>query len=574
MNEAEGIDPGVGESVNAAIRLAEELGAEVEETSLPRSVDYGLACYYLVAPAEASSNLARYDGVRYGYRAAGDGDLTALYSRTRWEGFGAEPKRRILLGTYALSAGYYDAYYGQAQKVRTVIAQEHAARVRAASTCSSARRRPTVAFRIGEKAENPLAMYLSDLLTIPSNMAGLPGPLDPVRPLRGPARRPAADRPAVLGEHALPRRPRPRAGDRLRLRPGAAPCAELGSGHRPRDPRPAEDADEDVLPLRERLGRGAEHAHVPDLPGAPGHAARPEPHGDRVGGQARPRARLRDRRALALPPQELLLSRPAEGVPDLPVRRPARLRAAASSSPGRTATARSGSCARTWRRTRPRRSTSAARPGASTAPSHSLVDFNRGGTPLVEIVAKPDVRSGRGGAALPAAPPPDGRRARDLGRGDGEGLAPLRRQRLRPRGRGGRLPHEDRAEEHELLQVRRRRDHGRGRASDRPVRGRGGGRAADAPLRPAAGHDRAAPLEGGGARLPLLPRAGPRRGRAACGAGRARARRDRRAAGRADPAARDRGRTSTSPTASSRAGATSSMRACPATTVARSRTCS
>jgi aspartyl-tRNA(Asn)/glutamyl-tRNA(Gln) amidotransferase subunit A len=174
MNEAEGIEPGVGESVRAAIELAEELGAEVEETSLPRSVEYGLACYYLVAPAEASSNLARYDGVRYGHRAETDGDLTALYARTRWEGFGAEPKRRILLGTYALSAGYYDAYYGQAQKVRTVIAREHALAFERFDVLVSPTS-PTVAFRIGEKAENPLAMYLSDLLTIPANMAGLPG---------------------------------------------------------------------------------------------------------------------------------------------------------------------------------------------------------------------------------------------------------------------------------------------------------------------------------------------------------------------------------------------------------------
>jgi aspartyl-tRNA(Asn)/glutamyl-tRNA(Gln) amidotransferase subunit A len=174
MNEAEGIEPGVAESVGAAVRLAEELGAEVEETSLPRSVEYGLPCYYLVAPAEASSNLARYDGVRYGYRASGDGDLTELYSRTRWEGFGAEPRRRILLGTYALSAGYYEAYYGQAQKVRTIIAQEHAAVFERFDLIVSPTS-PTVAFRIGEKAENPLAMYLSDLLTIPANMAGLPG---------------------------------------------------------------------------------------------------------------------------------------------------------------------------------------------------------------------------------------------------------------------------------------------------------------------------------------------------------------------------------------------------------------
>jgi aspartyl-tRNA(Asn)/glutamyl-tRNA(Gln) amidotransferase subunit A len=174
LNEAEGIEPGVNEAVTKAIELAEELGADVGECRLPRSVDYGLACYYLVAPAEASSNLARYDGVRYGYRATGDGDLTALYSRTRWEGFGAEPRRRILIGTYALSAGYYDAFYGQAQKVRTVIAQEHAAAFEDFDLLLSPTS-PTVAFKVGDRAENPLAMYLSDLLTIPSNMAGLPG---------------------------------------------------------------------------------------------------------------------------------------------------------------------------------------------------------------------------------------------------------------------------------------------------------------------------------------------------------------------------------------------------------------
>jgi aspartyl-tRNA(Asn)/glutamyl-tRNA(Gln) amidotransferase subunit A len=174
LNEAEGIEPGVSEQVQRAIALAAELGAEVGDATLPRSVDYGLPCYYLVAPAEASSNLARYDGVRYGYRATGDGDLTALYERTRWEGLGAEPKRRILIGTYALSAGYYEAYYGQAQKVRTVIAQEHAAAFEDYDLLISPTS-PTVAFKLGERAENPLAMYLSDLLTIPSNMAGLPG---------------------------------------------------------------------------------------------------------------------------------------------------------------------------------------------------------------------------------------------------------------------------------------------------------------------------------------------------------------------------------------------------------------
>jgi aspartyl-tRNA(Asn)/glutamyl-tRNA(Gln) amidotransferase subunit A len=174
LNETEGIEPGVSERVQAAIALAEELGAEVGETRLPRSVEYGLACYYLIAPAEASSNLARYDGVRYGHRAPVDGDLTELYERTRWEGFGDEPKRRIMLGTYALSAGYYEAYYGQAQKVRTVIRDEFGAAFEDFDLLVSPTS-PTVAFRIGEKAENPLAMYLSDVLTIPPNMAGLPG---------------------------------------------------------------------------------------------------------------------------------------------------------------------------------------------------------------------------------------------------------------------------------------------------------------------------------------------------------------------------------------------------------------
>jgi aspartyl-tRNA(Asn)/glutamyl-tRNA(Gln) amidotransferase subunit A len=174
LNEAEGIEPGVRAAVEKTIALAEDLGAELGEVSLPRSVEYGIACYYLIAPAEASSNLARYDGVRYGYRADSDGDLTDLYERTRWAGFGAEPKRRIMLGTYALSAGYYDAYYGQAQKVRTIIKQEHAAAFEQFDVLLSPTS-PTVAFELGAKTADPLAMYLCDVLTIPPNMAGLPG---------------------------------------------------------------------------------------------------------------------------------------------------------------------------------------------------------------------------------------------------------------------------------------------------------------------------------------------------------------------------------------------------------------
>jgi aspartyl-tRNA(Asn)/glutamyl-tRNA(Gln) amidotransferase subunit A len=174
LNEADGIEPGVKDAVDRTIELCRELGAEVGETTLPRSVEYGLACYYLVAPSEASSNLARYDGVRYGLRVEGDDGVRAMYDKTRDAGFGDEPKRRIMLGTYALSAGYYEAYYGQAQKVRTVIAREHAAAFENFDVLVSPTS-PTVAFKLGEKTANPLAMYLSDVLTIPSNMAGLPG---------------------------------------------------------------------------------------------------------------------------------------------------------------------------------------------------------------------------------------------------------------------------------------------------------------------------------------------------------------------------------------------------------------
>jgi len=159
--------------VRRAIDLCAELGAEVDECALPRSVEYGLPCYYLIAPAEASSNLARYDGVRFGLRVPAD-NYYEMVARTRDAGFGDEPKRRIMLGTYALSAGYYEAYYGQAQKVRTIIIREHAEAFGRFDVLVSPTS-PTVAFPFGAKTQNPLAMYLSDLLTIPSCMAGLPG---------------------------------------------------------------------------------------------------------------------------------------------------------------------------------------------------------------------------------------------------------------------------------------------------------------------------------------------------------------------------------------------------------------
>jgi aspartyl-tRNA(Asn)/glutamyl-tRNA(Gln) amidotransferase subunit A len=173
LNETEGIEPGVAAAVRAALAKLEELGAEVAECSLPLSVEYGMPCYYLIMPAEASSNLARYDGVRFGHRAAA-AERLEMYKQTREEGFGDEPKRRILVGTYALSAGYYDAYYGQAQKVRTVIKREHDALFETFDALVSPTS-PTVAFPLGARTADPLAMYLSDVLAIPSCLAGLPG---------------------------------------------------------------------------------------------------------------------------------------------------------------------------------------------------------------------------------------------------------------------------------------------------------------------------------------------------------------------------------------------------------------
>jgi aspartyl-tRNA(Asn)/glutamyl-tRNA(Gln) amidotransferase subunit A len=173
LNDVDGIEPGVKGAVAAAIAHAERLGASIDTCELPLSVDYGLPCYYLIAPAEASANLARYDGVRYGLRADGE-TFREMAMATRHDGFGDEVKRRIMLGTYALSSGYKDAYYGTAQKVRTVIKREHDELFErfdllVSPTCA------TTAFPVGAKAQDPLAMYLTDLLTIPSNMAGLPG---------------------------------------------------------------------------------------------------------------------------------------------------------------------------------------------------------------------------------------------------------------------------------------------------------------------------------------------------------------------------------------------------------------
>ncbi|MHB0885840.1 MAG: Asp-tRNA(Asn)/Glu-tRNA(Gln) amidotransferase subunit GatA [Bacillota bacterium] len=169
----EGTEPAVEAAVRKAIDVLVGLGATAEEWSLPHT-DHALSAYYIIAPAECSANLARYDGVRYGLRAAGAEDLAEMYAKTRAQGFGAEVQRRIMLGTYALSSGYYDAYYLKAQKVRTLVRQDFE-RAFAKYDVLIAPTSPTVAFRLGERAEDPLAMYLADVCTIPVNLAGLPG---------------------------------------------------------------------------------------------------------------------------------------------------------------------------------------------------------------------------------------------------------------------------------------------------------------------------------------------------------------------------------------------------------------
>jgi aspartyl-tRNA(Asn)/glutamyl-tRNA(Gln) amidotransferase subunit A len=171
--ETEGADPAVLRTVHEAVSDLEKAGAKVREVSLPHT-RYGIAAYYLIAPAEASSNLARYDGVRYGHRAANPRDLADLYHRTRSEGFGPEVKRRILLGTYVLSAGYYDAYYRKAQQIRTLLRRDFEEAFRGCDAILTPTS-PEVAFRIGEKSADPLSMYLSDVYTVTANLAGIPG---------------------------------------------------------------------------------------------------------------------------------------------------------------------------------------------------------------------------------------------------------------------------------------------------------------------------------------------------------------------------------------------------------------
>jgi aspartyl-tRNA(Asn)/glutamyl-tRNA(Gln) amidotransferase subunit A len=168
-----GMDPDIDKAVREAVKVLESFGATVEEISLPHT-EYCLAVYYVLAPSEASSNLSRFDGVRYGFRAPGTNNLLELYENTRGQGFGPEVKRRIMIGAYALSAGYYEAYYGKAQKVRTLIKRDFDNAFRDVDVIATPTS-PSAAFKAGDKAQDPLQMYLSDIFTISANLAGIPG---------------------------------------------------------------------------------------------------------------------------------------------------------------------------------------------------------------------------------------------------------------------------------------------------------------------------------------------------------------------------------------------------------------
>ena len=308
-----------------------------------------------------------------------------MYSRTRAAGFGAEVKRRIMLGTYALSSGYYDAYYGTAQKVRTKIAEDFRTafeRFDFIVTPTS----PWTAFELGAKTDDPLAMYLNDFCTVPMPLAGIPAISIPSGLSDGLPVGFQLAGPAFSESRAARRRPRARAGDRLRRERGAEHERDdrVRAGHRSGDPRPAEDADEDVLRLRAVVRRSAQHPHLPGVPGAARHAA-----GDqRAGGPLRADDRARARAARS--PSGRCFTARTTSIPTC--RR-------ATRSPSTTCPCAAAGRLGEVRIHRVHLEEDAAKldalgeSGRIHGSDRSWVDFNRGGTPLVEIVTEPDLRS-------------------------------------------------------------------------------------------------------------------------------------------------------------------------------------
>ena len=353
---ATGFQPEVLDAVDQAARALEKAGATVDRVSVP-SARYGLSAYYVIAPAEASSNLARYDGVRYGLRVDGD-DVATMNARTRDAGFGAEVKRRIMLGTYALSAGYYDAFYGQAQRVRTLIIRDFARAYEQYDVLLSPTS-PTVAFELGAKSADPLAMYLSDVCTIPTNLAG----------------HAAISVPYGIGEGGLPIGVQvlaPALGEAVMFRV-ARVLEESRVTATTRDYEPViglevhcelSTATKLFCGCPNEFGAEPNTNVCPVCLGLPGSLPVLNEQTVEFALRFAEAVQPAGARAVDVLPQELLLSRHAEGLPGLAVRR-----ADHRSTAGSTSTARaSASSARTSRRTpaRPRTSVAVV---ASTRPT-------------------------------------------------------------------------------------------------------------------------------------------------------------------------------------------------------------
>ena len=346
--------PRAGARFRRSAARIRSVGAFAASKCRCRTPPAAVPTYYVVASAEASTNLARYDGVRYGHRCEAPVDLTDLYERSRSEGFGREVKRRILTGTYALSVGYFDAYYLKAQRVRRLIRDDFVAAFESVDALL-APTAPSTAFPIGQISD-PVEMYQQDVFTVPASLAGIPALALPSGFHARSAGRHAADGTALQRKPSARARRRFPARDRLASAHAAAIGVDLRmqweTRHRPRGSRAARDAIENILRRQHRVRRRTEYAGERRRHRVAGHAAGVERSGRADGGDVRRRDRRAHQHALRLRPQELLLSRPAEGLSDQPVREPDRRRRQGRHSPRRRLHhARSASRARTSKKT-------------------------------------------------------------------------------------------------------------------------------------------------------------------------------------------------------------------------------
>ncbi len=519
----QGLDAGVGRLVRAAIAALEEQGASVREVSLPH-LPLSVPTYYVVAPAECSSNLSRFDGARFGHRCESPRDLLDMYERSRGEGFGDEVKRRIMTGTYVLSAGYYDAYYLKAQKVRQLIAADFAHAFADVDVVIGPTT-PTAAFEIGAKTSDPITMYLNDIYTIGANLAGLPAVSIPC----GFVREGDRDLPAgmqLIGPHFAEARllgvahqyqahdllaPPDAAGLRSNApwsgKPSSASRSTPSSRRGARSSRSSSTAYGAAPNTQANL---VDLGYPGVLPVLNGEAVRMAVRFGLATGCHGPAA-------LGLRAQELLLSGPAEGLPDQPVR-----------AAGRRGRARSTSCSRTAAGktigiTRAHLEEDAGKSLHEDFHGLSGIDLNRAGTPLLEIVSEPDLRSAKEAVAYMKKVHT---LVRYLGICDGnmqEGSFRCDANvSVRPQGQATLGTRAEIKNLNSFRFVERAINHEVARQVG-VARTRRQRRAGDAPVRSGPQRDARDALEGGSERLSLLPRSGPA------------AARDRRRADRAGP---------------------------------------